>query len=88
MPVWSPDSTAVAFGRKHRVYVVASMGGEPHAVASRTKDILWSPDGQALLTDAYGYPGLMIDHMHSNRKNGVRLDLTGDFGMPIAWQPR
>ncbi len=88
VPVWSPDSTAVAFGRKHRVYVVASMGGEPHAVASRTKDILWSPDGQALLTDAYGYPGLMIDHMHSNRKNGVRLDLTGDFGMPIAWQPR
>ena len=67
-PVFSPDSTRVAFtskreGDEHpQVYVLSLRGGEAlriTKVATGASDLQWRPDGKAILFQSRVYPGAM-----------------------------
>ena len=91
-PVWSPDSTRVAFasnrdGNIFNVYDIAADGSSPERLvfaSDRNKRPLqWSADGKWMLLDANGLAALSLDNRHTVKPLGDRETLAA-FGQLSA----
>ena len=86
----SPDGAWVAFdgpdaAERHDVFIVASRGGAPVAVATGASDDLlpgWSPDGRGVLfiSDRTGSPGLWLQPVTGGKIAGSPQLLSQDLG--------
>jgi hypothetical protein len=95
-PVWSPDSTRVAFasnrdGNVFNVYDIAADGSSPERLvfaSDRNKRPLqWSADGKWMLLDANGLTALSLDNRHTVKPLGDRETLAafGELSADSEW---
>jgi len=88
-PVWSPDSTRIAFASNRdagvfNIYDVAVDGTSPErrifASDGNKRPIQWSADGKWLLLDTTGLTALALDDQHLSAGTSAKVDRTIPVG--------
>jgi eukaryotic-like serine/threonine-protein kinase len=95
-PVWSPDSTRIAFGSNREggvlnLYDVAADGSSPErrvfASEHNKRPLQWSADGKWLLVDSDGLIAVALDEQHRTLPVGDRESVTtfGQLSTDSEW---
>lgn len=80
-PVWSPDSSQVAFSDGYRLYLARADGTDTSRIATRARNPSWSPDGSRIVFEGTG------GEIYVTAADGSTSQLLRNRGASPVWSP-